>query len=131
MKGLSQENVADMFNLSLLAYGDIERGKKDVTYKRIEQIADKLGVSVQDILSYGDRVSNFFDQCENTNVNTGKTRSQNTNNYDQKDLVHKLEIQKLKLEKMALEVAKMKAEKEKAEAEVLYLKDKLVGRNLL
>lgn len=61
LKGLSQENLAVMLGLSLPAYADIERGKKDVTIKRLEQIAEKLGVSLSDILSFGDKVSNFFD----------------------------------------------------------------------
>ena len=39
LKGLSQENMAEMLGLSLLSYGDIERGKKDVNMNRLEQIA--------------------------------------------------------------------------------------------
>ncbi len=40
LKGLSQENMAEMLGLSLLSYGDIERGKKDVNMNRLEQIAE-------------------------------------------------------------------------------------------
>jgi transcriptional regulator with XRE-family HTH domain len=126
MKGLSQENLADMLGISLLAYGDIERNKKDVTIKRIEQIAEKLGISVSDILSYGDAVSNFFDQCNNTNVNSGrKNISKIENNYDQKEILHELEKQKLKTEKLEIEIEKLKAQKEKAEMEAKYWKEKV------
>ncbi len=125
MKGLSQENVADMLGLSLLAYGDIERNKKDVTIKRIEQIAQKLEVSLNDIMSYGDSVSNHFHQCNNTSVNTGRNKNQNTNYYDEKEIQHELEKQKLKTEKLEVEIEKLKAQKEKAEMEVKYWKEKV------
>jgi transcriptional regulator with XRE-family HTH domain len=107
-----------MLGISLLAYGDIERGKKDVAFSRLEQIADKLGVSVEDILSYGDRVSNFFDQCNNTNVNAnnGKQRDY-INNFDNRELQHKIE-------KLELTIEKLKLEKEKAEIEAKYWKEK-------
>ena len=118
MKGLSQENVAEMLDMSLLAYGDIERGKKDVAYSRLEQIAEKLEVSVQDILSYGDRVANFFDQCSNTNVvGNGKQRNDIVNNYDNRELQHQID-------KLNLENEKLKAEKERAEMEAKYWKEK-------
>lgn len=37
--------MADMLNLSTTAYGDIERGKTDLTIARLTQIADALNVS--------------------------------------------------------------------------------------
>lgn len=116
LKGFTQENLAEMLSLSLPAYADIERGKKDVTIKRLEQIAQKLGVTLNDILAFGDRVSNFFDQCTNSNVSTGS--GNNAVNYnDTREIQHKLE-------KSLLENEKLKVEKEKAELEVKYLKEK-------
>ena len=50
-RGLSQENMADLLNLSTTAYGDIERGKTDLTLSRLTQIADVLGVSALALLS--------------------------------------------------------------------------------
>lgn len=44
-RGLSQENMADLLNLSTTAYGDIERGKTDLTLSRLSQIAQVLAVS--------------------------------------------------------------------------------------
>jgi transcriptional regulator with XRE-family HTH domain len=124
MKELTQENLADELGISLLAYGDIERNKKDVTMRRIEQIAEKLGVSVKDILGYGDAVSNFFDQCSDSKVNTGNNNKNIENNYDQREVLHKLEIQVMKTEKLEVEVAKITAQKEKAEMEARYWKEK-------
>ncbi len=72
IKGFSQENMAEMLKMSLVAYGDIERNKKEPKKNRLDQIASILGVSTSDILAFGDRVSNFFDQCGNAiGVNNG------------------------------------------------------------
>lgn len=49
-KGLSQENMADQLNISTTAYGDIERGKTDVTLSRLHKIAAILGTEVASIL---------------------------------------------------------------------------------
>lgn len=118
LKGLSQENMSEMLGMSLGAYGDIERNKKDISLSRLEQIADKLGISVNDILAFGDRVYNFFDQCNNTNVNTGNNHNENTNNYDAREIQHKLE-------KALLEIEKLKVEKEKSDLEAKYWREKL------
>ncbi|GAB2581990.1 helix-turn-helix domain-containing protein [Spirosoma areae] len=50
-RGLSQENMADLLNLSTTAYGDIERGKTDLTLSRLTQIAQVLSVSPLVLLS--------------------------------------------------------------------------------
>ena len=43
LKGLSQENMADMLDLNVLAYGEIERSKTDIKMSRLEQIAKIFG----------------------------------------------------------------------------------------
>ena len=50
-RGLSQENMADLLNLSTTAYGDIERGKTDLTLSRLAQIATVLAISPLTLLS--------------------------------------------------------------------------------
>ena len=50
-RGLSQENMADLLNLSTTAYGDIERGKTDLTLSRLAQIAQVLDVSSLTLLT--------------------------------------------------------------------------------
>jgi transcriptional regulator with XRE-family HTH domain len=103
LKGLTQENLAAMLGVTLPTYADIERGKKDVPMKRLEQVAEKLGVSVIDILKFGETVSNFFDQCKNAvGVNNG---TQTTTIVDSVELQHKLD-------KANLEIGKLKAELE-------------------
>jgi transcriptional regulator with XRE-family HTH domain len=115
LKGFSQENMAQMLDISLPTYADIERGKKDVTINRLEQIAEKLGVTLNDVLAFSERVANFFDNCNNTSVSAGKVKLENgvQNNYDNRELQHQIE-------KQALELRLLKAEKEKAELEAKY-----------
>jgi XRE family transcriptional regulator, regulator of sulfur utilization len=43
--GLSQENIADSLGISTTAYGDIERGKTDLTLNRLHQIANILMIN--------------------------------------------------------------------------------------
>lgn len=50
-RGFSQENMADLLGLSTTAYGDIERGKTDLTMSRLTQIADTLGLSPVSLLT--------------------------------------------------------------------------------
>jgi transcriptional regulator with XRE-family HTH domain len=126
IKGLSQENMADMVGLSRLAYGDIERGKTEPNDERIAQIAEQLGISKDDIEEFGNTVSNFFDQCNSPQVNTGSNNNGDTttNNYDQRELKHELEKAQLREAKLQLELRLCQAEKEKVEIEVKYWQEK-------
>jgi transcriptional regulator with XRE-family HTH domain len=45
-RGYSQENLADALGLSTTAYGDLERGKTELTVSRLEQLADAFGTQV-------------------------------------------------------------------------------------
>lgn len=119
LKGLSQENMAEMLNISRNAYGDIERGKTDISDSRLQQIAEKLEVTPADILSFGEKVNNFFDQCNGTFVNAGVNsgNASQSSNYNPNK-------QQLEMEKLKLEIEKLKLEKEKAELEAKYWREK-------
>ncbi|TAE40639.1 MAG: helix-turn-helix domain-containing protein [Runella slithyformis] len=49
-KGYSQENMADLLGVSTTAYGDIERGKTEITLARLAQMAEVFHTSVGDVL---------------------------------------------------------------------------------
>lgn len=51
LKGYKQEYVADKVGLSVTAYGNIERNDSSLTFERLEEIANALEVTVQDILN--------------------------------------------------------------------------------
>lgn len=49
-KGLSQENLADALGISTSAYGDLERGKTEITISRLAAIAHTLEVPFTTLL---------------------------------------------------------------------------------
>ncbi len=49
-KGLSQENMADMLGLSTTAYGDLERGRTELSVSRLENIAKLLDIPLSELL---------------------------------------------------------------------------------
>ena len=51
-KELSQENMADMLGLSTTAYGDMERGRTELSFSRLENIAKLLDVSLPALLGF-------------------------------------------------------------------------------
>ncbi|SOD98755.1 helix-turn-helix domain-containing protein [Spirosoma fluviale] len=91
-RGLSQENMADLLNLSTTAYGDIERGKTDLTLSRLTQIANVLAISPLALLT-DDVIS----------AQVVETKSE--------ELVsHELETLRLVVEKQQLELDKLRLE---------------------
>jgi XRE family transcriptional regulator, regulator of sulfur utilization len=120
IKGLSQENMADLLGISSIAYGDIERNKTDVTHSRLEQIAKALGKSLIDLLAHGEQVANIFSNCSNNQVVGG------TGNivYSEKELKHELEKAQLREAKLQSDLQLCQAEKEKAEFEAKYWREK-------
>ena len=46
LKGISQEKLAELLEISPKAYGNIERNITDVNFSRLEQIATVLGINV-------------------------------------------------------------------------------------
>ncbi|WP_420147760.1 helix-turn-helix domain-containing protein [Spirosoma sp.] len=93
-RGLSQENMADLLNLSTTAYGDIERGKTDLTLSRLNQIAQVLDVAPVTLLT---------DEAISAQVVEVKTDAV---------LNHELETLRLTVEKQQLEVDKLRLEAE-------------------
>lgn len=49
-KGLSQENMADALGISTTAYGDLERGKTEITLMRLDAIATIFQVPLENLL---------------------------------------------------------------------------------
>lgn len=52
LKGVTREQMADYLDLSVSAYGNIERNKTDLTISRIQQIAEILEVEISQILNF-------------------------------------------------------------------------------
>jgi transcriptional regulator with XRE-family HTH domain len=88
-KGWTQDEVAEKLELSLNAYGEIERGNSDIRLSRLEQIANLFEVEVIDLLGA-------------TEINTfhfiNSTGTQNNHNYSANGQMEmQTEIDKLQL----------------------------------
>lgn len=49
-KGISQEKLAELAGIDRSYMGNIERGEKNVTLKKVYEICDALDVKIQDII---------------------------------------------------------------------------------
>lgn len=93
-RGLSQENMADLLSLSTTAYGDIERGKTDLTLSRLSQIANVLDVSPVTLMT---------DEVVSAQV---------VDNQAGESTHHELETLRLTIEKQQVELDKLRLEAE-------------------
>ena len=50
LKGYSQENLAELLQISTTAYGDIERNKTELTISRANKIAEMLSINILELL---------------------------------------------------------------------------------
>lgn len=91
-RGLSQENMADLLGLSTTAYGDIERGKTDLTLSRLTQIATVLDLSPLALLT---------DEALTAQVIEAKTDE--TTSHELETLHLLVEKQQVELDKLRLE----------------------------
>jgi len=116
IKGYSQEKMASMLEMSAVTYGNFERNKGDISMTKLDQIAKIFGITVQDILTFGDKVSNFFEHCDSNNFMVG---SGNTQMIGSEEKEWKMAMENLRLEIKALE-----AERDKFKAEALLWQER-------
>ena len=92
-RGYSQENMAYELGLSTTGYGDIERGKTDLTLSRLNQVAKVLRVSATDLLT-----------GEGTVAETRPAiTAEPPENHEAETLRLRLDKQQLEIEKLRLE----------------------------
>jgi transcriptional regulator with XRE-family HTH domain len=63
-KRITQLEMANKLGLSLVSYSKIERGKTDLSVKRLFEIAEILGVGVDTLLGYKNNNDNSSDKLE-------------------------------------------------------------------
>ena len=100
-KGFSQEQVAELLEMSPQGYGKIERDETDVNYSRLELICKVLQTSIQDLVGYAE-----IPTYSNSNSNSYVGNHNIIGN-----------------EKLAFENEKLKAENESLRKEVAYQKE--------
>jgi len=52
LKGLSQEKMAEQAGINAKYYSEIERGKRNITLKVMEKIADNLGITIAELFRF-------------------------------------------------------------------------------
>jgi transcriptional regulator with XRE-family HTH domain len=55
IKGLKQEFMAEQLNISQQSYSNIENGKIDVPFSKLETIAEVLGIKIEDLISFDEK----------------------------------------------------------------------------
>ncbi len=111
IKGYSQESFAEMLEMSVAGYAQIERNETDVKYSRLEQIAEKLEIPVADLITFGDKGSYSIHSFNVHTPTNGIVTGQITNFHHSNDLQQiKHDIEKLQLinEKMQMELSYLK-----------------------
>ncbi len=73
LKGMKQEEMASLLNLSTQAYSKIERNETKMDDERLEQIAGILGVTPEEIKNFNEKniFVNNLNGYENSNQSTG------------------------------------------------------------
>lgn len=124
LKGLSQENLAKMTGLSRLTYGDLERGKYEISAENLEKIALALGVTTKEIEEVEEKASNFFKDCAIQSVNGVNKGEQHYHNSSKEVLLASLEKAHLEIKNRDYQIEALLAKLEKAELEAKYWKEK-------
>ena len=104
LKGFTREQMADYLNLSVSAYGNIERNKTDLTISRIQQIAEILEVDIAQILNFD--ASQVFNIEHNDVIQGSNSKVENHNYVDEylQKYILMLETENARLKKIAGEL---------------------------
>ncbi|PZR20513.1 MAG: hypothetical protein DI539_10705 [Flavobacterium psychrophilum] len=81
LKGFTREQMADYLDLSVSAYGNIERNKTDLTISRVQQIAEILEVEMAQILNFD--ASQVFNIAHNEVIQGTNSKVEHHNYADE------------------------------------------------
>lgn len=70
MKGLSQENLAEMLSISSTAYAKIERNETNPSNTRIDQIAKALNMQRTELQNFGENGVFYLNESNNNNTHS-------------------------------------------------------------
>jgi len=114
IKNLKQEEMAEKLGISVTAYGKLERDESNISLERLNQIADALGMSVQDIMAFDEKVLfNFLSTASQCGYNYS------IHNYGINENERKLYDDKVKLLEANLRLKDERIEELKREIERL------------
>jgi len=76
-KGWTQEKMAEKLGMSVIGYGNIERGDTNVTLSKLEEIAKVLGIELHELFnSQGKVIINLGENSINVGDNNQNTQAQ-------------------------------------------------------
>ena len=88
--GLSQENLADSLGISTTSYGDIERGKTDLTLSRLHQIAEVFKINAAILLGDNTPLHQELQQLELEKLRLENDKLRLENQYLREKLVGRM-----------------------------------------
>ncbi|MEN9849270.1 MAG: hypothetical protein RL368_2010 [Pseudomonadota bacterium] len=110
IKGWTQEDMAEKLKMSVIGYGNIERGDADIALSRLEEIAKLLGVELQELFnSQGKIVINLGDASITNGYYHGESTHQDITCVH-KEFEHQLEKDQLIIEQLKKEVSFLQQE---------------------
>lgn len=103
LRNFTQEFMAASLEMTPSGYGKIERNESEVTYQRLEKIAEVLGIKVEDIISFNESL--VFNVMHNqTGITNGYVVNHNSVSDSEKrlyeDMINQLKEEILTLKKI-------------------------------
>lgn len=112
LKGLNQESMAEKLGISLTAYGKIERDETDISMERLEQIAKALDLTVQDVLSFDEKVLfNFISSASACGYINSHVTNYGFSDNERKLYEDKVKLLEEKCELLQKEIERLKSAK--------------------
>lgn len=111
-RGLTQENVAELLEMSVGNYAHIEQGKTKITIQKLQDLAEKLKTDIFELLTLGEKNTFYIQENKDNSTNSYIAHSSLPSDYQKtvvanKDLTHDLEKLQLKNEFLEKENANL------------------------
>lgn len=124
LKGWTQEEMAEKLGMSIVGYGNIERGDTDITLSKLNDIVRVFGIELQELLnSQGKIIINLGENSINVGDNNEYQLAQ-----AQKELSHELEKSCLIIEQQTKEISLLYQENSYLKEIILLLKKQLESK---
>jgi len=88
LRNFTQEFMAASLEMTPSGYGKIERNESEVTYQKLEKIAEVLGIKIEDIVNFNEKM--VFNIMNNNNSNDGYVVNNNSISDNEKRLYEQL-----------------------------------------
>lgn len=80
LRNFTQEFMAQNLEMTTSGYGKIERNETEVSYQKLEKIAEVLGLKIEDIINFNEQV--VFHQLHNNYATAGYIINQTMNDKE-------------------------------------------------